>query len=348
MKRPGMIAFIGSGETTALGGQVYDLVAQGLSHPLHIAVLETPAGFELNSAQVAGRVAEFITRRLQNKHPETTIIPARRKNTPFSPDDAGVVEPLYQAGLIFLGPGSPTYAVRQLAGSLAWDILRARHQAGAALVFASAASIAAGSHALPVYEIYKAGLDPFWAPGLDLLAPYGLHLIFIPHWDNTDGGAELDTSRCFIGQERFAALRDALPAESMIIGIDEHTALVLDLELGQAQAVGRGSVHILGPGGEKEYAPGAVFEIAELGKFIHPPADTAISATVYQRALKGGSPPVAELTTPPSDVQALAEERESARQAKNWVEADRLRQRLKQLGWAVKDTPQGTLLERLK
>ena len=130
-------------------------------------MLETPAGFELNSTQVAGRVADFIARRLQNEHPEVTLIPARRKGTPLSPDNEGVVESLYQAGLIFLGPGSPTYAARQLSGSLAWEILRARHQIGAALVFASAAVIAAGSYVLPVYEIYKAGHDPFWAPGLN-------------------------------------------------------------------------------------------------------------------------------------------------------------------------------------
>jgi hypothetical protein len=297
---------------------------------------------------VASRVADFITRRLQNDHPEVTIIPARRKGTPLSPDDAGVVDPLYQAGLIFLGPGSPTYAARQLSGSLAWEILRARHQIGTALVFASAAVIAAGSHVLPVYEIYKAGHDPFWAPGLDLLAPYGLHLTFIPHWNNTDGGVELDTSRCFIGQTRFGALRAALPPDITTVGIDEHTALVLDLESGTAQAFGRGSVHILGPKGEKTHTRGAVFGIGELGRLTRPPMGTTIAPEVHQLALKGGMRPLVEHAIPPVDVQTLAAERETARKTKDWSEADRLRQEMNALGWSVKDTPQGAVLERLK
>jgi hypothetical protein len=137
MIRPGLIALLGSGETAAAGGQMLELLAARLGPPLDIAVLETPAGFEVNSAMVAGRVADYMKTRLQNYHPEVCLIAARKRETPFSPDNAEIIAPLSSSRLIFAGPGSPSYAVRQLRGSLAWDAAQARHRLGAALAFAS-------------------------------------------------------------------------------------------------------------------------------------------------------------------------------------------------------------------
>ena len=70
-------------------------------------------------------------------------------------------------------------------------------------VFASAGAIAIGRYTLPVYEIYKAGHDLHWQDGLDLFGPFGLNLAFVSHWNNGEGGADLDTSHCFMGKERF-------------------------------------------------------------------------------------------------------------------------------------------------
>ena len=95
------------------------------------------------------------------------------------------------ADMIFLGPGSPTYAAAQLRGSLAWQRLLARHRRGASVVTASAATLAIGRYVLPVYEIYKVGADLHWQEGLDLLGPYGLSLACIPHWNNAEGGGSI-------------------------------------------------------------------------------------------------------------------------------------------------------------
>jgi hypothetical protein len=125
--------------------------------------------------------------------------------------------------VLFLGPGSPTYTVRQLAGSLVWHMLLARHRRGAAVIMASAATIAVGALALPVYEIYKVGSELHWQPGLDLLGPYGLSLVVVPHWNNTEGGKDLDTSHCFMGRERWTQLETLLPPSVTTVGIDEHS-----------------------------------------------------------------------------------------------------------------------------
>jgi hypothetical protein len=201
---PGLIVLFGSGEIAASAQPVYEHVFRRQKAPIHVSILETPAGFELNSARVAGRVADFLVEHLANYKPDVAVIPARKRGTPFSPDEPAIVAPLLSADVIMLGAGSPTYAVRQLENSLAWQILVARHRLGTPIIMASAATVAAGAYALPVYEIYKVGDELHWNVGLDLLGAFGLSLTWVPHWDNREGGAELDTSRCFMGQSRFA------------------------------------------------------------------------------------------------------------------------------------------------
>jgi len=47
----------------------------------------------------------------------------------------------------------------------------------------------------------------------------------------------------------------------------------------------------------------------------------------------------------PEDVRALADERQKVREAKDWVESDKLRDKLKKIGWIVKDNKKGYDLE---
>jgi cysteinyl-tRNA synthetase len=43
----------------------------------------------------------------------------------------------------------------------------------------------------------------------------------------------------------------------------------------------------------------------------------------------------------PPEALALADRRAAAREARDWAEADRLRDELRALGWEVRDGPQG-------
>ena len=338
----GQIAFLGSGETSLAGGRIFETLARDLPQPLKVAILETPAGFELNSDQVAGRVAEFMGNRLQNYKPQIDVIPARKRGTDFSPDDPEILEPLLKADMIFMGPGSPTYAVRQLKDSLAWNIIRARHRLGATLVFASAATISIGAWALPVYEIFKVGEDVYSVPGLDLFADLGLTLSIIPHWNNAEGGIDLDTSRCFVGLDRFNQWCGTLPPENTTLGLDEHTGLIMDFQTGECQVLGVSSVSLVRECDPEIYAAGASFPLSELGEIRHPqPLEAGIPAEVWELVTAANE---AEEDTPSDEVKALAEQRQKAREEKNWAESDRLRDEIAALGWAVQDTPEGVKL----
>ncbi|WP_174842869.1 cysteinyl-tRNA synthetase [Candidatus Oscillochloris fontis] len=341
--QPGMIALLGSGETAPSSGVVYDRLTRHAEPPLQVAVLETPAGFQPNSESVAAKVADFLRVRLQSLRPDIALVPARARGTAFSPDDPAISAALLHSDMIFLGPGSPTYAVRQLAGSLAWQRLQARHRRGAALVTASAATIAMGRLALPVYEIYKVGADLHWQPGLDLLGPYGLSLIFLPHWNNSDGGTELDTSCCFMGRARSTQLLALLPPEQTVIGIDEHTGLVLDLGAGHAQVLGRGGVTVMRGGETRSYARREQFALTDLGPFQMIDPAQGIPPAVW--AASASQPDRSSSSSPPAAIMAWVEQREIARAQRDWAAADRLRAHIVAAGWQVRDTPDGPVID---
>ena len=341
----GQIAFLGSGETSLAGGRIFETLAKKINEPLRIALMETPAGFELNSAQVVGKVGEFMKTRLQNYKPVVDVIPARKKNSAFSPDDPEIVKPLLYANMIFMGPGSPTYTIRNLKDTLAWDVIRARHRLGATLIFASAATISISAHALPVYEIYKVGQDVHAVDGLNLFADFGLHVSFTPHWNNTDGGADLDTSRCFIGMDRFAEWSKLVPSTNATIGLDEHTGLIVDFETGLCEVNGVSSVTLAREHNPEMYPSGSKFSLSELGNVILPdPLEKDIPARVWDMVLN--APPLVDEDAPPQDVIVLADKRLSARVNKNWAESDKLRDEISALGWIVQDAKDGYKLVR--
>ena len=100
-----------------------------------------------------------------------------------------------------------------------------------------------------------------------MFGPYGLSLVFVSHWNNREGGAELDTSHCYMGQARFEKLLAMLPPDVNVVGIDEHTALLIDMVARDCRVMGRGTVTLLRQGRELSFGSGRTFDINELGNF---------------------------------------------------------------------------------
>jgi hypothetical protein len=216
---------------------------------------------------------------------------------------------------------------------------------GAALVFASAAVIAVGAYTLPVYEIYKVGQDVNFMPGLDLFADLNLPLSFTPHWNNTDGGDEVDTSRCFIGLERFNQWCNLLPTGNTMIGLDEHTGIIIDFVTGKCEISGVSSVTLLKAGKSEIFPTGVEFPISELGAFTWPEyPESGISASAWEMINCAEKVDGSEET--PAELAALVEERQQARSRQDWATADTLRLKMAKLGWLVLDTPEGQKIVR--
>ncbi len=365
--KPGVIALLGSGETTALGREVLVNIFRRLKRPIRVAVLDTPAGFQPNADLVAGKVADFIAHRLQDFAPQVTVAHARYKGGPYDTDTPDAVGAIAAAHCIFAGPGSPGFMIRQLQDSQLLAALRTRHRQGTALVFSSAAALAVSAHALPIYEIFKAGADLHWLSGLDILGPFGYHLTIVPHWNNKEGGAELDTSHCFMGSERFERLQALLPPQETILGIDEYTACILDLAAGEGQVLGKGSLTLLHESMPPMiYRAGVHFPLAVLRGEAHnhpdprvaPPIPAVFSTAEDDEENDEGATGISGLHAtdhealedenvsgsahvPPLLIEKLLEIRSELRREKRWVLADKVRDALKEQGILIEDTLEG-------
>lgn len=349
MSKLGPIALFGSGETSPIAQRIHQRVMELLTPPIRAAVVETPAGFEPNAAGVAQKIIDYLEHRLQNFRPTSVSIAARKRGTELSPDNPTIAAPLLDANYLFMGPGSPSYAARQLANSYVWHAMLARHRLGAAICFSSATTVAISQHTMPIYEIYKVGEDLHWKAGLDFFGHFGIPLIIVPHWNNNDGGDELDTSHCYLGQERYSQLMAMVPNPVTILGIEENTGVVIEPEAGRCEVVGSGAVVIMRDGNEVRYNSKESFAVTELGAWRLPNEGDGIPEMVWQDALAAaqGLAERACQDPPPQTVVTLAEQRATAREEKDWDAADRIRDELAALGWQVNDTPNGPELARI-
>ena len=237
-----LLTIMGSGETAPTMIKVHREVFDRLGRAEPSAVLlDTPYGFQANADLISDRAVEYFRQSVGRR---VEVAQLRRTDT----GDAVAIEQalarIRGADWLFTGPGSPSFALRQWAGTPVPDVLAGLLRSGGpggALVFSSAAALTLGIATVPVYEIYKVGADPFWLEGLDLLSDLGLPVAVIPHFDNTEGGNH-DTRYCYLGLARLEQLERELPDGAFVLGVDEHTGVILDLDADRATILGRGVV----------------------------------------------------------------------------------------------------------
>ncbi len=234
----GKIVLMGSGELTATMVEVHkSLLDQSLGSP-QAAFLDTPAGFQLNVDQISQKAVEYFRVHVKQEM-EVSSFKSHETTPDFDARQAFHI--LRNANYILIGPGSPSYAVRQWKESPVPEILTHCVTNGGCLVAASAAALTVGRFTLPVYEIYKVGQDLHWVEGMDILGHFNFDLVVVPHWNNAEGGTH-DTRFCFMGEPRFRRLESLIPQGVSVLGLDEHTACIMDLADNQAEIKGIGRV----------------------------------------------------------------------------------------------------------
>jgi hypothetical protein len=255
--KKGKIVLMGSGELTATMVEVHKGLLDQLPESPQAAFLDTPAGFQLNVDQISRKAVEYF-----RLHVQQTMTVSSFKSHEATPDfDARqAFHILRHSNYILIGPGSPTYAVRQLKESPVPEILTQCVANGGCLVAASAAALTVGRLTLPVYEIYKVGHNLHWVDGMDILGQFGFDLVVIPHWNNAEGGTH-DTRFCFMGEPRFRRLESLIPPKVSVLGLDEHTACILDFGENQAEIKGIGRVTLRSGDRELSFKPGDGFPL---------------------------------------------------------------------------------------
>jgi hypothetical protein len=251
---------MGSGETAPTMVTTHRMLAAKLPKPARATLLDTPYGFQENAPELATKAVEYFKTSIN-----ITLDVAGL--TQMIDADALAVERGLQlvadAQYVFAGPGSPTYALRQWAGTPLAGLLTKKLRDGGIVTFASAAALTLGRFTLPVYEIYKVGEEPRWLEGLNILGEVGINAALIPHYNNAEGGHH-DTRFCYMGERRLSMLERELPDDVYVLGVDEHTGVVIDVDAQIATVVGKGVLTIRVKGVSTEIASGEVLPLDRL------------------------------------------------------------------------------------
>ena len=244
MSLPRILAIMGSGETAPTMVTTHRRLTSLLPSPVKAVVLDTPYGFQENAPELAAKAVEYFKISINVDLVVAGLV--RLHDTHLTADPVAIergLRALSDADYIFAGPGSPTYALRQWAGSSVARIMSDKLTHGGIVTFASAAALTLGKATVPVYEVYKVGQDVQRLDGLDILACIGINAAVIPHYDNTEG-ANHDTRFCYLGEARLQMFESLLDPDTFVLGVDEHTGLVIDIDTATATVVGNSNVTI--------------------------------------------------------------------------------------------------------
>ena len=362
----GVLVLLGSGETAPGMTKVHREVLSRITD-LRAVNLDTPYGFQLNVPQMSQKLEEYFATSL-GVELTTLHLPSFARASAL--ERALFKERVRGATYVFAGPGSPTWALAQWAPLALTEDLAAVLDAGGTICLASAAALTAGAFTAPIYEIYKVGVEePAWVPGLDLMDAFGLRCVVIPHFDNAEG-QNYDTRYCYLGEPRLALLEQQLPEGVATLGVDEHTAVIIDRESDTLSVRGRARAHWRLGGEVRSIGAGDTLPLEELRRpsvveRIHAmrvnPSDHATEESLGALALaeivaEGGpdaSRSLARLVqlaesggegmiNPSGLIEGVLAARREAREAGQFALADRLRDALTDAGIEVKDSPSGT------
>jgi len=260
MSTPRLLTIMGSGETAPTMVTTHRKLAARLPKGARAVLLDTPYGFQENASELSSKARDYFDTSINLQLVTADLDRVQGADSVHVERSLKLVA---DAHYVFAGPGSPSYALRQWSGTAIAEVLRAKLRTGGVVTFASAAALTLGRFTLPVYEIYKVGEDPRWLQGLDVLAELGINAVVVPHYNNAEGGHH-DTRFCYMGERRLAQLESELEDETWVLGVDEHTALVIDIEADTAEVTGKGVVTLRVKGESTEIPSGEVIPLARI------------------------------------------------------------------------------------
>jgi hypothetical protein len=356
----GVLALLGSGEIAPGMTKVHRELLAPLQ-PLNGVNLDTAYGFQENVPQMSQKIEEYFATSLQASL-TTLHFPSHEKASEL--ERTVFKQQVRSANYVFAGPGSPSYALAQWVPLQLESDLLSVLDSGGTLCFSSAAAFTLGTFTAPVYEIYKVGAEPHWLAGLNLLADLGLNCVVVPHFDNSEG-ENYDTRFCYLGERRLLQLENELPEGVAILGVDEHTALILDLEKDTLHVLGRANGYWRNNGETTVLVNGTTTDLAQLRTLVPPaprpqikPKEASVLRPVeLGEIVQGGGQPGIEALAklvrlavtggegyidPAPLVEGILKARVSARAEGQYELADELRDLLVDSGIDVRDGSDAT------
>ena len=243
MGRIGALALVGSGEyLPVMQGLESALINSGTSNGKPNIFLQIPTAAGEESAE---RLKFWESRGADQARRIGTVqefLPIFKREDAFNDKYISLVK---SAALIYFSGGDPGYLANSLYETPLWDEIKKNWLAGASLAGCSAGAMAFSSDVPNFFRMKEEGI-----PGLNVIP----HLRPIPHYNKFFGWIPDSAAKIVM----------KAPDGTVIIGIDEDTALVTGLDEDTSLAenswrvYGEGSVHILSG------APTARFKVGEL------------------------------------------------------------------------------------
>jgi cyanophycinase len=201
----GVIALVGSGEfTPAMDDVDRDLLAAVGTDKPRVAIVPTaswPDGETVFLRWAAMGEAHFAA---LGATPIPVLIHDRA-----GADDPDAVAEIERADLIYFSGGKPGHLLAMLRDSAAGAALRTAHARGAVVAGCSAGAMVLGAHQVRIGSHRILQMPVGWEDALGLVPG----IVVMPHYDA-------------MPETLIAPLALAVPGDSVLVGIDENTALV--------------------------------------------------------------------------------------------------------------------------
>ena len=220
----GSIALVGSGEyLPAMRLLEESLIRDGERNGKKPLFLQLPTAAGRESADRLHYWKELGAKQAEALGVEQVFLPVFNREDAFNPE---IVARVDDAALMYISGGDPHYLATCLMGSPLWDALVKNWQGGASLAGCSAGAMVLSAH-IPNFRLLKSAPTE----GLGLLP----HLRVIPHFNKFFKWIPESAAKVLLH----------VPDNSILIGVDELTALVRRTGEDHWNVFGEAKVHLL-------------------------------------------------------------------------------------------------------
>ncbi len=255
---------MGSGETAPTMAKVHrQLFARLGRAPIPAVLLDTPYGFQENADEITERALDYFR---DNVGFPMTLAPFRSARVrPARTSDRQSRAPERRTTCSRV-PAVPATRWRSGADTELPSIVADKLARGGIVVFASAAALTLGSHTVPVYEIYKVGRTRSVARRARPARPRSVCRWPSSRTTTTPRVARTTPASATSASAGWRPSSRCCPTSHFVLGVDSHTALVLDLAAGAATVLGLGSVTVRVAGRSEVFEAGTSLPISGLGE----------------------------------------------------------------------------------
>jgi len=220
----GSLALVGSGEYLPAMAQFENsLVADGVTNGKEARFLQIPTAAGRESSDRLEYWKELGIRQAKNIGVEATYLPIFTREDAFNQE---YVDAVANSALMYMSGGDPHHLAQVLIGTPLWDAILENWKTGASLAGCSAGAMVLSAH-IPNFRLLK----KVPTQGLNLLPEVRV----IPHFNKFFKWIPESAAKVLLH----------VPDNSILIGVDELTAIVKRSGDSEWVVVGEAKVHVL-------------------------------------------------------------------------------------------------------